>query len=218
MNESELYSQDKSYLLDQEYRSYAETLLSYGQNRRDGDYLHPVFGSGNITSDIFMIGEAPGKEEASAGTPFVGKAGKTLNRLLSMIDVDRNEIYISNVVKYRPWTQTEHGFRNRTPSKNEIENGLALLSKEIKIIGSRFLVTLGNTPLYAVCKVLHIPYETIGAMHGKLYQAENSLTQIYPAYHPASCIYNRSLEKVLEEDMLNLRSILKGQRQEGQDL
>ncbi len=212
MKESGLFSQDKSEFLEKEYRSYANYLMLYGENRRDGDFSHPVFGNGNITSDIFLIGEAPGREEASAGTPFVGKAGKTLNHLLSMINVDRNKIYISNVVKYRPWIQTDHGFKNRTPTKSEIENGLELLSKEIDIIKPRILVTLGNTPLYAVCMVMHIPYEKIGTMHGKLYQTGNGLTHLYPAYHPASCIYNRSLEKVLEEDMQNLRTILEEQR------
>ena len=209
MNGSEHCSQDKMRYLDQEYGLFAQQLIQYGEGREDGDFAHPVFGCGNITSDIMLIGEAPGKEEAALGAPFVGKAGKTLTYLLDLIDIDRENIYISNVVKFRPYTRTNHGYKNRTPNKKEIEKGLELLSKEIETVNPRVIVTLGNTPLYAVCRILGLKFETIGTMHGKLYSAEPGRIQLFPAYHPASCIYNRALEPVLEEDMMKLRTILK---------
>ncbi len=208
MKESEPCFHTKAGELEKTYRLMKEFLDKKAAQDNEGDYLQPVFGTGCITPVIMLIGEAPGKEEAASGVPFVGKAGKTLTNLLEMIGVSRNEIFISNTVKYRPWTKTEHGYKNRTPSKAEIEEGLSLLKQEIELVEPKILVTLGNTPLYAVCRILGFQFEKIGIMHGKIYSNADGSMQLYPAYHPASCIYNRSLIQTLEKDMQNLNSII----------
>ena len=208
MKESEYSSLHKAERLQKEYSDFRAILSEYEKEKAEGDYSHPVFGYGSITPVIMFVGEAPGREEAANGLPFVGKAGKTLSSLLEMIGLEREQVYISNVVKYRPWTHTEHGFKNRTPTKKEIETGLPLLEKEIEIIHPPIIVTLGNTPLYALCKIKNVSYDTVGKMHGKQYAIDNGLIILFPAYHPASCIYNRSLKKVLEEDMLVLNGII----------
>ena len=212
MKELEPCFHTKADELDKVYRQIKELLDEKAIHNSAGDYLHPVFGAGCITPVIMLIGEAPGKEEAASGIPFVGKAGRTLTDLLDMIGVSRDEIYISNTVKYRPWTKTERGYKNRTPSRAEIEDQLSLLKQEIEIVEPQILVTLGNTPLYAICRILGLKYEKIGTMHGKMYSGADCFLKLYPAYHPASCIYNRSLLQTLEDDMHVLSSIIEQNR------
>jgi len=99
-----------------------------------------VFGDGNINSKIMIIGEGPGAQEDELGLPFVGRAGKLLDKMLEAIQLDRSKVYISNVVNFRPP-------ENRRPTENEIERYLPYLKKHIEIIAPKILILLGSTAL-----------------------------------------------------------------------
>lgn len=181
-----------------------------------GDYAHPVFGEGDPCSDLMLIGEAPGREEAQSGHPFVGKAGRTLDELLLKADIDRRDIYLTNAVKYRPINVREAAsgklsYSNRTPTTHEVVMALPTLRSELELIKPRLVVTLGNTPLKAVWAAMR-PNEKpplIGDAHGLFYELSSDELgvsfELCPLYHPASAIYNRSLLAVMEDDIARLK-------------
>ena len=111
-----------------------------------------VFGEGKTDHpDIMLIGEAPGEQETLKRRPFVGKAGKNLDAFLALMGMEREALYVSNVVKIRPTVTGESGrVRNRAPSKEEIALFLPWLMREIEEVAPRALVTLGNVPLRAL--------------------------------------------------------------------
>ena len=164
-----------------------------------------VFGEGKTDGGIMLIGEAPGGEEEKFGRPFVGKAGKNLDEFLELAGLDRSSLYISNVVKFRPISISEKTgrFINRTPSKEEIEDFVPLLMEEIKTYKPRLIVTLGNVPLKAVTGNNRL---SIGQCHGKIIEKNN--IKIYPLYHPASVIYNRSLKAVYAQDVKEIKKYI----------
>ncbi len=164
-----------------------------------------VMGEGNGNHPALMlIGEAPGGREEEQGRPFVGKAGQNLNEFLDTLALKREEIYITNAVKIRPSVPGKNGKeKNRLPSQTEIALFLPWVLEEIRMVGPRLLVTLGNTPL----KVILGKSAAIGGLHGKL--TETALgVPLYPLYHPAAVIYNQSLRAVYAQDLANLRPIL----------
>lgn len=175
------------------------------------DYLHPVFGVGRVDSDLMIIGEAPGKEEASSGVPFVGKAGKQLDSFLNESGIDRETVFVTNSVKFRPVHRKVSSVSNRTPSAKEIVDSLYTLEKEIELIDPFIIATFGNSPLFAIKKLAgeSIPSGTIGELHGKEIHFElNGKERIlFPMYHPASVIYNRDLKHVLYADSLILAKL-----------
>lgn len=153
-----------------------------------------VFGDGDVNAKIVMVGEAPGEQETLLGKPFVGKAGKNLDEFLHMTGLKRADLYITNVVKFRPVKVSDKGrASNRPPTREEIGLFLPFLLREMEILKPSVIVTLGNVPL----KALHDQKAVIGECHGRL------LDPVYPLYHPASIIYNRALKPVYEEDVLN---------------
>ncbi len=165
----------------------------------------PVFGEGNTNKPlIMMIGEAPGGDEEAQGRPFVGKAGKNLNEFLEIIGLKREDIYISNVVKIRPTNLSPKTgkFVNRPPKKTEIEKFLPYLLEEIKTIAPSLVVTLGNVPLKAVSGEDIV----IGDYHGRL--AEFNGVKMFPLYHPAAIIYNRSLKDTYYKDIDKLKKLI----------
>ncbi|MBE5780142.1 MAG: uracil-DNA glycosylase [Clostridiales bacterium] len=179
-----------------------------------------VFGDGLENRPVLMlIGEAPGEQEALQGKPFVGKAGKNLARFLETLELRREEIYISNVVKFRPTKAGASGRRvNRPPTREERELFTPWLMKEIAIVKPDALVTLGNVALQAFVK------DTIGNLHGAWQRAvvappeKKAFTlPLFPLYHPASVIYNRALTAVYEEDLLRLRETLRVKSNAGND-
>ena len=178
--------------------------------RNDGEYLRPVFGCGNADSPIVFIGEAPGANETEQGTPFVGKAGRQLDELLELADIPRKEIFITNVVKYRPVVRSERSVRNRTPSAGEVTASLPLLRAEMERIRPRLIITLGNTPLTAVRTLAGELPATVGDVHGRPLPVSlgGIRTVLYPMYHPASGIYNRALIEVMREDAKKIRDIV----------
>jgi uracil-DNA glycosylase len=161
-----------------------------------------VFGSGNPDAKIVFIGEAPGKNEDLTGEPFVGAAGKFLNELLESINLDRKDVYITNIVKYRPPN-------NRDPLPEEKTAFWPYLLKQLAILQPEIIVTLGRHSGQAFIQDLRI-----GADHGnpkrvKIIRnnAEESLL-ILPMYHPAAALYNGSLRTALQDDFQILKSIL----------
>lgn len=164
-----------------------------------------VFGNGNMGAKIMLIGEAPGGEEEKQGKPFVGKAGQNLNEFLDILGLERDSLYISNVVKLRPYkfsTKTNKPV-NRPPNKEELNFFVPYLHREIEIVKPELVVTLGNFALKNVALDNSI---TIGECHGQLMDING--IRLFPLYHPASIIYNRSLKEVYLSDLHKLREII----------
>lgn len=167
-----------------------------------------VFGDGKKSTKILLIGEAPGEQEAKQGKPFVGKAGKNLDEFINTLDLKREDLYITNVVKYRPTKQSPKTGKpiNRPPKKDEISKFKPFLIEEIKDINPKIVVTLGNTPL----KTLLGNSMNIGDCHGinQILNLETDKFDLFPLYHPAAIIYNRSLKEVYEQDLKSLKKFL----------
>ena len=164
-----------------------------------------VFGEGPSHPRLMLIGEAPGEQETLQGRPFVGKAGKNLDRFLELAELKREEIYISNAVKIRPTKTGKSGrISNRPPTAEEIALFRPWLMEEIAKIRPVMIATLGNVPLRAVTA----SKQTIGEVHGRVIPAGETGLPLFALYHPASLIYNRSLESVYEEDVRRLAAVL----------
>lgn len=164
-----------------------------------GDDRVLVFGDGPRGARLMLIGEAPGEQEALIGRPFVGKAGKNLDAYIEATGLRRDEMYISNTVKFRPTKLSPAGRTvNRTPTKEEIALFLPFLKREIELVAPAVIVTLGNVPL----KALMGANVTIGDVHGV--PTDYCGRMLFPMYHPASLIYNQSLKPVYAADMAEL--------------
>ena len=153
-----------------------------------------VPGEGSRTADIMFIGEGPGFYEDRDGRPFVGQAGRLLDELLLSIDLNRENVYITNMIKCR-------APNNRDPLPSEIQSCGPYLDAQIEMIAPRIVVTLGR---YSFGKFF--PSQTISKARGKP-QSWNDLV-IYPIYHPAAALHNPGLRPALEQDFRNLRSLL----------
>lgn len=167
-----------------------------------------VFGKGNSNAEIMILGEAPGANEDLQGIPFVGAAGKELDKLLNLINLTLDDIYVANILKYRPPN-------NRDPNPDEIRAHTPFLIEQIKIIQPKFIVTLGN---YATKFVLAdcVPNDMkkiggITSLHGNVIvkNIEGLNVKVFPLYHPAAVIYRREWYKDLEADFLKLGELLK---------
>jgi uracil-DNA glycosylase family 4 len=153
-----------------------------------------VFGSGNQNADIVFIGEAPGKKEDEQGEPFVGSSGQFLNDMLQSIHLNRNQIYITNIVKYRPPN-------NRDPLPEEKNEFLPYLERQLNVINPLLIVTLGRHSTN-----VFLPGLSISQIHG---QPKRKDGRVYlPLYHPAAALYNGSLRKTLELDFKNINKTL----------
>jgi uracil-DNA glycosylase family 4 len=172
----------------------------YGYRKKMG--YSPVTGEGNVDAAILLIGEAPGAEEAKTGRPFVGNAGRVLDELLESIDVERKDVYITNVVKDRPPD-------NRDPTAGEIELYAPFLLRQIEIIQPDVIVTLGRFAMDFILEQFNLPEkkQKISDLHGKVLEAQASYgdISIVPLYHPAATFYNRDLEDALQEDFQVLK-------------
>jgi uracil-DNA glycosylase family 4 len=158
----------------------------------------PVFGTGNSKADIVFIGEAPGRKEDKTGTPFVGASGKLLDQLLESINMKREDVYITNIVKYRPPD-------NRDPNKKEKEDCKDWLLAELDFIKPKIICTLGRHSLN-----FFYPKAKISEVHGELLVSEidNKTRNIVALYHPAGALFNGSLRPILFEDFRKLPTIL----------
>jgi len=167
-----------------------------------------VMGDGNIDADVVFIGEAPGKKEDISGLPFMGAAGKFLNELLTTIDLDRKDVYITNIVKYRPPN-------NRDPKPNEKEAFWPYLVRQLDAIQPRVVVTLGRHSME-----YFLPNQKIGDIHGQPSQVKFGETEltIIPLYHPAAALYNGSLRATLVEDFNKLSKIIDFHKNEKENI
>ena|SRR5208337_2131961 len=156
-----------------------------------------VFGEGNPHAELVFIGEGPGADEDEQGRPFVGRAGQLLNRMIQMIDMKREEVYICNIVKCRPPG-------NRTPEKDEIETCSPFLFRQLEAMKPRLICCLGAP---AVRTVLGIK-EGITKIHGQFYDFATS--KALATVHPAYVLRSPREEKILREDFEKIREFLKG--------
>lgn len=154
-----------------------------------------VFGAGAPRADIVIIGEAPGAQEARTGQPFVGSAGKLLNRSLHEIGLEREKIYIGNVLKTRPPG-------NRKPRRNEIKNELPFLLRQIELIQPDLLVLLGATALQALTG----PTAKITQLRGSWIEAAGRPALV--TYHPAAALRDEARKAALRQDFAALRKRL----------
>lgn len=162
-----------------------------------------VFGTGNPDADVVFIGEAPGKNEDLKGEPFVGAAGKFLNEMLASVDLKREDIYITNIVKYRPPN-------NRDPLPDEKSQFWPYLLKQIAIIRPKVIATLGRHSGQAFLKDLHISVDHGSPKRIKvILDGEAQSIVILPLYHPAAALYNGALRQTLLEDFTIVRNIIK---------
>lgn len=171
-----------------------------------------VLGTGNPDADIVFIGEAPGAKEDELGIPFVGAAGKFLDEMLESVDMDRDSVYITNIVKYRPP-------ENRDPLPSEIDESMPYLLRQLAVIQPKLIATLGRFSMN-----VFIPKEKIGRIHGQPQRVGLTLPEgvddpeatakrkdelvILPLYHPAAALYNGSKRKVLFEDFSQIPKLL----------
>jgi len=157
-----------------------------------------VFGEGDPHAELVFVGEGPGADEDEQGLPFVGRAGQLLNRMIQMIGMKREEVYICNVVKCRPPG-------NRTPEKDEMETCSPFLFRQLEAIKPRLICCLGAP---AVKTVLGIK-EGITKIHGQFYHFATS--KALATVHPAYVLRNPREEKILREDFEKIRQFLKGE-------
>ncbi len=164
--------------------------------RIENRYL-PVIGEGSHFAEIMFIGEAPGKNEALTGKPFCGKSGKILDSLLQSINLDRQKVYITNIVKDRPP-------ENRDPSPDEIKMYGPFLDRQIDIIQPKIIATLGRFSMQYIFEKLGIleDLKSISDMHGRIFETKTNYgkVKIIPLYHPAASIYNQHLKETLKKD------------------
>lgn len=157
-----------------------------------------VFGEGNPDAKIYFLGEAPGYWEDQKGRPFVGQAGKLLDKLIQELGMSRDGVYISNVVRFRPP-------ENRDPLPAELEAFAPYVDREIEIINPKVIVTLGR---YSMAKFF--PDVKISQVHGKprrLRWRGRDIT-VVPMYHPAAALRSTDVLNALREDFKIIKSVL----------
>ena len=159
-----------------------------------------VFGDGNINSKIMIIGEGPGANEDAEGKPFVGRAGKLLDKMLAAINLDRTKVYISNVVNYRPPS-------NRKPTDEEIERYLPFLVSHIEIINPKIILLLGSTAMNALIGGEVV----ISKARGKWIQKQigSNKSWIIASFHPAFLMRQPEQKKFAWIDLKMIRDKLK---------
>jgi len=165
------------------------------QYRQENGYL-PVIGEGDHDADIMFIGEAPGKTEAETGRPFCGAAGNLLNKLLDHIGLNRENVYITNVLKDRPPD-------NRDPQQEEIDIYTPFLRRQISVIEPNVIASLGRFGMEFVEDEFGTDCNgTISEVHGDVFVIENDNEEItfVPLYHPAVGLYDGSQRSTLKKD------------------
>lgn len=163
-----------------------------------------VMGDGNPNADIVFIGEAPGKNEDEQGLPFVGAAGKFLNEMLAAAGLERSDVYITNIVKYRPPN-------NRDPSPEEKQAFWPYLARQLEIIDPKAIVTLGRHSME-----FFLPDARISEIHGHAVRKKVTYHDkkehdwlIVPLYHPAAALYNGGLRQTLIDDFLTVAKLIR---------
>lgn len=165
-----------------------------------------VMGDGDPNAELVFIGEAPGKNEDKEGKPFVGAAGKFLDEMLGLVGLERGDVYITNIVKYRPPN-------NRDPLPEEKKAFLPYLQSQLEVIQPKVVVTLGRHSLNCF-----LPDLQISGCHGQPKRVRLSLREkpddslevvFLPLFHPAAALYNGGMRQTLLDDFAKLPAILK---------
>jgi uracil-DNA glycosylase family 4 len=158
-----------------------------------------VFGAGNADADLMFVGEAPGANEDKQGLPFVGQAGRLLDKLLAEIGLERGDVFIANVLKCRPPG-------NRDPRPQEIEACRDYLHTQVDLIAPRVICTLGNFST----KLLRGDPTGISRLHGQpeVHVLGHRAVRLYPIYHPAAALYTPSMLETLRTDFARLPELL----------
>jgi uracil-DNA glycosylase len=159
-----------------------------------------VFGEGDSNAKLMIVGEAPGEDEDLSGRPFVGRAGQLLDKILESVQMNRDDLYITNMVKYRPPN-------NRNPTPQETLISEPLLLEQIRLIRPQIIATLGNVPTQYFLKTK----DGITKTHGQWFEWHE--IKVMPLYHPAYLLRNPSREKgspkwQMWEDMKKLKAVL----------
>lgn len=155
-----------------------------------------VFGEGDPFSPIVFVGEGPGQTEDELGRPFVGKAGQLLDRILEAVELPRNTVYITNIVKCRP-------ANNRTPTLDEMQHCLPWLRDQFRILRPRFMVLLGLAATHGILE----PDLKMNQVHGQWF--ERGGVQMMPTYHPAAILRNPNLKRPAWEDFKEISRAVK---------
>ncbi len=156
---------------------------------------NPVPGEGPIYTRIMIIGEAPGYYEDIQAKPFVGRAGHLLTKMLNAININRDTVYITNIIKCRPP-------ENRDPMDDEISACMPYLERQIELIKPEFILTLGRWAIKALVNT----QEGIKKIHGKIFTYKN--IKVVPTFHPAALLRNQDLKKYAWEDLKIFRSLI----------
>ena len=159
-----------------------------------------VFGVGNPDAEIVFVGEAPGRQEDEQGEPFVGASGNFLNEMIQSISLDRQEVYITNIVKYRP-------ANNRDPTPDEKSAFAPYLALQLAVIEPKLVVPLGRH-----AGEFFLPDLRVSRDHGQL-QTSNRIDgftelPVLPLYHPAAALYNGNMRSVLQADFNQITKII----------
>jgi DNA polymerase len=154
-----------------------------------------VFGEGSPESELIFIGEGPGRDEDLSGRPFVGRAGALLTRIIEAMGLNREDVYIANIVKCRPPG-------NRNPEPDEVSECLPFLEEQVDLIGPRVICSLGNVATQTLTGVR----DGITRMRGGSYEYRD--IQVIPTFHPAACLRNPGIKKDVWEDIKKIMKVL----------
>ena len=188
-------------ILDEVYNLTESPLYQY---RQENGYW-PVIGQGSHYADIMFIGEAPGKNEAEIGRPFCGASGRVLDELLNSIDLRREDVYVTNILKDRPPN-------NRDPQRAEIELYAPFLERQIDIIQPSVIATLGRFSMQFILRQYGSAQAglRISQLHGTVIPVRGAYGKIsvVPLFHPAAALYNASQRTTLEQDFQVLKRFI----------
>ena len=159
-----------------------------------------VFGVGDLEADLFFCGEAPGADEEIEGEPFVGKAGQLLTRIIKTMGLRRTQVYIANIMNWRP--ATESGFGNRPPTQEEMRFCLPYLKAQVDIVQPKVIIALGNTAISGLLGP--DPNRRMGSIRGKWF--EYGGVPLLATYHPSYVLRNDSneIKRLIWSDMLRV--------------
>ncbi len=182
---------------DEKLRKIKEEVLACKKCSLYKTRQYPVIGAGDHQAKIMFIGEAPGAQEDKTGRPFCGRAGAILDELLASVEIKRESIYITNIIKCRPPA-------NRDPEEQEIKNCSPYLERQIEIIQPQIICSLGRFAMVFLMEKFGLKDEIqqISKIHGKVFNTKKGSQEIkiIPFYHPAVAAYNSNMKETLITD------------------
>ncbi len=192
--------------IDEELKKIKDEVLNCRRCLLYKTRKYPVIGEGNHRAKIMFIGEAPGRQEDMSGRPFCGAAGNIFDELLNFTGIERQDVYVTNILKCRPPF-------NRDPSEQEIEACSPYLERQVAVIKPKVICSLGRYSMRFLMEKFGLESEIkqISLIHGKIFKADSqSNLLIIPFYHPAVAVYNPKMKEVLKKDFTALKKINSG--------